>query len=274
MRLFLGSLASAALLTAATASATPVRVTVTNIAPAGGVALTPVWIAFQNGSFDTFNPGAATSAAFERLAEDGNTAPLAATFNAPGGTQATLGGAPFGPGTSVTGIFDVNTNGAGRYFSYASMVLPTSDYFIANESPTERDLSSLAGGGTISFLIGEPGSIYDAGTEINDLAFSAGNPLFPGLPPGQSGDNQGANQNGVSQLVSGDPFAGFLSRPAGYDFAPLNFNNASRYAAIARVDIVAVPVPEPASLGLLAMGLMALAAPVWRARRSTPANPA
>ena len=62
--------------------ATPVDVTFTivNNAPENGVFLTPVWLGFHDGTFDLFSSGESASASLERLAEDGNTAPLSAAF--------------------------------------------------------------------------------------------------------------------------------------------------------------------------------------------------
>ncbi|MEO9604036.1 MAG: spondin domain-containing protein, partial [Lentilitoribacter sp.] len=62
---------------AAPAMATTLRVTVTNnqAAPTAGVAgfaLTPVYSAFHNGLFDSYNLGEEVSAGVEQLAEVGN----------------------------------------------------------------------------------------------------------------------------------------------------------------------------------------------------------
>lgn len=77
------------------AQLTTVRVRVTNLAPANGTALTPVWLGIHDGTFRTFTSGMASSSAFERLAEDGSTGPLSTLFSNSGfSTQATLGGAP------------------------------------------------------------------------------------------------------------------------------------------------------------------------------------
>jgi len=57
-----------------------VRVTVSSNAPVGGVALTPVWVGFHDGSFDSYNGGLSSQVGLERLAEDGNNSVLAADF--------------------------------------------------------------------------------------------------------------------------------------------------------------------------------------------------
>ncbi|MDJ0744064.1 MAG: spondin domain-containing protein [Xenococcaceae cyanobacterium MO_167.B27] len=50
-----------------------VRVTIDNVAPQQGIGLAPFWVAFHDGSFDTFNEGESASSALESLAEDGIT---------------------------------------------------------------------------------------------------------------------------------------------------------------------------------------------------------
>ena len=161
----LSAAATAALIAGAAsqASALSLKVTITNIAPAGGTILTPVWVGFHNGSFDSYDGGTASAPELERLAEDGNTAPLSSVFGANGtlvatgtaqvGTrvQDTLGGL-LTPGNFVTNTFAVDNTGANRYFSYASMVLPSNDYYIANGNPLAHDLSSLTLGDTLSFF--------------------------------------------------------------------------------------------------------------------------
>ena len=272
MKALLSGAAVAAIVSiaAAQASAITLKVTVTNIAPTGGTYLTPIWVGFHNGSFDSYDGAAASAPELEALAEDGNTAPISGVFGADGTlvatgiaqtgnrVQATLGGL-LAPGASTMGTFTVDTTGANQYLSYASMVLPTSDYYVANGNPLAHDLSGLTVGDISSFFIGAPGTVNDAGTEVNDFATSAGNPLFPGigLPPGQTGPNQGADENGVNTAVSA-PFANFLNQPSGGVPSELNFNNYQD--GIARVDVEAVPLPAPiAMMGAVMVGAGLLA---------------
>ena len=63
-------------------------VTVENHAPAGGTFQTPVWVGLHDGTFDSYDAGLLASAlplagsgALERLAEDGDTGPLASDFS-------------------------------------------------------------------------------------------------------------------------------------------------------------------------------------------------
>lgn len=272
-----------------------VNVTIENLAPTGGVAITPVWVGFHSGNFDTYNSGAAAgrvTAGLESLAEDGDFSALSTDFNAgftyvdganmnnrvaatgitagrvDGGIGSPTGPPPLQPGQSASSMFAIDDGGANNFFSYASMVLPSNDFFVANGSPTSFDLSALlAGGGSIDILIGAPGSVNDAGTEAEDFNFSAANGLFgsAGLAGGQTGPNQGPDDaNAFVRNVAGDPFAGFANIPGGADLSNLNFNNAGLYTGggIARITISAVP--EPSSLALLLAGS---AVAVFRRRR-------
>ena len=254
--------------TVMSAHASAIKVTITNNAPAGGLALTPFWVGFHNGSFDLFNSGEAASGALQSLAEDGNPSGISASFAAngtlaaasvaPTGTrvQGMVGGAPITPGSSVSAIFNLSGGADNQYFSYASMVLPSSDYFIANGDPFEYDLASLLANGPVSFDVGLPGGVNDAGTEINDFTSSAGNGLFAGLPPMQGAPNTGADENGVVHDVL-SPYANFLNTPTGYDLSGFDFTSASTYPhGLATIEISAVPVP--AAAWLMGSGLLGL----------------
>lgn len=268
------------------ANADIVEVTITNNAPNGGIYLTPTWVGFHNGSFDSYDGGSASSIQLSRLAEDGNTSPIAQTFGANGtlvatgvaqtgsrvqGTLPGVGGV-IAPGETVTMQFDVDISvgGSNQFFSYASMVLPSNDYYIANGNPTAIDLSSLSGspGNSVSFDVT---SVNDAGTEINDFDFSAGNPLFPqlGLPVGQTGPNQGNDEFGVNNNVL-FPFTGFLNAPGSADtnadFALLNFNDGSLYPNGVATVTISAPVPEPTSFAFASLACVGFF--VQRRRRS------
>ena len=242
------SMLAAALFVASSAThAAQIQVKITNNATTNGTYLTPVWAAFHDGSFDTFDTGSAASAELERLAEDGNTAPLSAAFSGSGvdGTIFPAAPGPFGPGSSVTAVFDVAEDGSNNYFSYASMLLPTSDFFIGNSDPFAFNIASLLNGATskISFDVS---AVYDAGTEVNDFETSAGNPIF-GIAPGQTGPNQGADENGVVTRVGGLAFASFLNA-AGIETDRFNFDNYPSIATIELTNVSAVPVPAAAFL--------------------------
>ena len=257
-----GAIAAGVLaLSAATATAAPVQVevTVTSNVPAGGVAITPVWVGFHNGSFDSYDGGAAAASSLEALAELGMTGPISDVFAGTlvgdaidGRVQGAIAdGGPIFSGGSPSAIFTLDDSGANNYFSYASMVLPSNDFFIANGNPLAHDISSLLNGtvNTISFNVGLPGTVNDAGTEVNDFAFSPNPPPF-GIPAGDAPG--GVAENGVITNVVGDPFAGFGSLP-GSDLSALNFNDAALYPngiATITFNVVPAPVPVPAALPL------------------------
>lgn len=223
-----------------------VVVQIENIAPTNGVAITPVWVGFHNGNFDSYNGGLKSLKGLERVAEDGNTAVLSRQFldfNAQRGgytyvdisrksprsglvrtgdltdanrRDATLGAAPLLPGQSASQTFTLKNDGSNNYLSYVSMVLPTNDFFMANGNPLAHSISGvLNNGGELSFLIGTPnGGVNDAATERENFDSSAGNGLFPGrnLPAGQSGPNIGTPTSDRISNVVGNPFANFRLR--------------------------------------------------------------
>lgn len=260
-----------------------VRVDLANNGPSNGVAITPVWVGFHDGSFDSYDAGLSSQPGLERLAEDGDTSLISTDFIAgstyvdnSGGTpvSATVAssqpgsqrvdgtiGSPTGPppllpGQSAFGEFIVATDGSNSFFSYASMILPTSDYFVANGNPLAFNLDDLFDGtvSAIEFNIGLPGTINDAGTEVNDFADSPANGLFPGrgLPTGQTAPDQGTVEGGAVTNVA-NAFSGFANS-AGVDLAGFDFNNASLYPnGIATIRITAVP--EPSSMTAIALGL-------------------
>jgi hypothetical protein len=245
------SLAAVVMLAAAVsvAHAAQVKVSVTNNAPSGGTYLTPAWVGFHDGTFDTFTAGSPASAGLEAIAEDGNAGPLSGLF-AGAGIDGVVGGAPIAPGASTSAMFDLNADGSHNYLSFASMVLASSDFFIGNDNPLAASIAGVLGGSfkSVSFTVAK---VYDAGTEINDFATSAGNGLF-GIPGGQTGPNQGATQNGVVALASGGDFAAFLNA-GGVNVGPLNFDN---YVSLATIEVSAVPIP--AALPLMLSSILGL----------------
>lgn len=171
-----------------------VRVTITTAVPADGVFLTPFWVGFHDGSFDTYDRDAAVSAGLERLVEDGNTMPLSDEFSAAlaDGIQATMAG-PGGPlfaGDSATMIFDLDASDI-SYFSYASMVIPSNDAFVSNGNPTVHRIFDPDGNFTpVTFYV-LGAEVLDAGTEVNDELESSTAAL------GQAAPDTGTDENGV-----------------------------------------------------------------------------
>ena len=208
---------------------TNVTVTIENLAPEGGTFITPAWIGFDNGEFDTYDRGRPVSPGLESLAEDGATEGISAEFIASGsGTvEGTLVGAegiegPIDPGEVVTETFTLDSHDLNnRYFNYASMVLPSNDAFIANGDPTGIPVFDERGNfiGADFIIYGD--SVLDAGTEVNDEAeFSTA--FF-----GQTEPDTGETEAGVVQ-----PHPGFigdgriLSEDGSGDDVAAAFNNA------------------------------------------------
>ncbi len=241
------------------ASATTVTVTVESLAPANGVFFTPVWVGFHNGNFDLYDLGMPASTGLERIAEDGDTAPLAAEFlaSAAGLAEATitgpgLPGTPpvFPPGTSASVTFELDGSvPANRYFSYASMIIPSNDAFIANGNPLAHKIFDDDG----TFLGAQftvfGAQVNDAGTEIND-ELPANTAFF-----GQMTPDTGVRENGVVHV-----HPGFNAPGSGGILDDAMFANADFTAAgyqIARITVV----PEPAALIGLALALGACVRP-------------
>lgn len=147
---------------------------VQNMAPAGGTCQTPVWVAIHTGNFDTYDRGEPISSAMESLAEDGNTGPITTEFANAGQESgaiydATVGGGPICPGESAYLPFRVELKpGQDYYFSYASMIIPSNDAFIANGNPLAHKIFNSNGNFVdVDFTV--PGSaVLDAGSEVND----------------------------------------------------------------------------------------------------------
>ena len=74
-----------------------------------------------------------------------------------------------GPGESTSMIFSLDsTSSTSRYFSYASMIIPCNDAFIANGNPTFFPVFDMMGGFLGGSFIVSGGMVLDAGTEVND----------------------------------------------------------------------------------------------------------
>lgn len=223
---------------ATSSDAAAVRITVENVGTMGTTYITPVFVGLHDGSFDLSNGGMATPG-LEALAELGDTSGLTTEFlgGAPGRISQTLGGGPLAPGTSVSGDFVI---GAGSdQLTLATMILPSSDFFLGNISVPAFDLSGFDGT-PLTFTLA---SIYDAGTELNDFADSPGNP-FLGLPPGTPTDGEPDPDTSI-RLAGADPFDGFLNAPAG-GFSP----------GLSQLQITVTSVPEPSTMiaGCLLVG--------------------
>jgi hypothetical protein len=190
MKIFRKLLIPAVLASSYMVQATEIKVKIENLAPMGGVFLTPLWVGFHDGSFDSYDTGALASAGIERIAEDGDASELSAIFTSTTATgqdavllnpEGFVGAPVFEPGSSSFSIYDLDPQ-AQKYFSYATMIIPSNDAFIANANPMSHKIFDDAGEfvGPFTFTVYAT-AINDAGTEENtemDAAFlnqAAGN---------------------------------------------------------------------------------------------------
>ncbi len=191
---------------------TDLRVTIKNTAPDGGVALTPLWFGFHDGSFDLFEPGEKASAGLESLAEDGAAGGLGAELLAADGDgQGFVIGKPRGDqpttpilaGESTERILSIDAVSNGSV-SFGAMILPSNDAFIG----TGEAITLFSSKGRFlgeRTLVFEGSDVYDAGTERNtelDAAFI-----------NQSAPNTGEDENGVVAMHPG--FNGSSGNPVG-----------------------------------------------------------
>jgi hypothetical protein len=255
----LSLLAAAAALgfaTAASAASVNVTVKIENLAPANSVTVAPLHLGFHQGSFDAFNIGSTPGAGIVSVAEGGLGVQWQADFAAadPTATRATIGG-PLFPGTSKTASFLVDTT-LNPYFSFAAMVVPSNDFFIGNDSPTEYKLFNNGGSQLqISSITVKAHEIWDAGSEVYDPAAAA----FVG------NNNLRTAQNSVVAFNFAE-FFGYngLQTAAGYTFNSQLTANSDVY----RLSFSAAPVPEPETYALMMAGLLAVGVMVRR-RRAT-----
>ena len=251
------------------AEAVLLTVRVENRAASDGTFLTPMWVGFHDASFDLYDMGAPASAGLEQIAEDGDPTTLNGEFSAaqPSGTQGLItgpgpmlgddAGEPpvIDPGEITSLAIDVDGS-INRYFSYASMVIPSNDAFIANGDPAAHEIFDAAGNflGPVSILV--PGSsVLDAGTEDNtemDAAFiNQGGPNtgdttvggVVGLHSGFIGSEQGPS--GTPIILGGSNGLG-----ATFDSIAADFTRAGFEVALITI------TPEPGSAVLLAAGAM------------------
>ncbi len=251
---------------ATAASAATLKVTIENLAPINGGFLTPAWVGFHDGTFDLYNRGESLDAftGLESLVEDGDTTQLTDAFAAsnPGGVQATLvseGIPPLEVGEFTSLLLDVDP-ASNQYFSYASMVIPSNDAFIANGNPLAHEIFDDAGNFLGADFIVLGSEVLDGGTEVNDeLPFST---AFLG----QTSPNTGTDENGVVTEHPGLTAGTILGTTdsSALNGLPLNFTGADFTAPgyeVARIRVELVEdVPEPGTiLGLLAAGGLVVA---------------
>lgn len=252
----LGAAAGLLLSVGADAGTIQLRVTAANLSPANSLSFAPLRVGFGNGTFDSFNHGQAATAPIISIAEGGSGADWFPAFAA-AEPNATLGSVlpnpagPLLPGGVGTMTFDVDPS-VNPFFTFGSMVVPSNDYFIGNDSPARYRLFD-AGGNLVINQISQFGrDIWDAGSELDG-------PFGAAFLPGSNNDDR-IPQNGVVNFdFEGlDVFNG-LTTAAGYVFQ----RQISADTEVYRITFEIVPTPGTAGV-IAAAGLGAL-----RRRRRT-----
>lgn len=228
----------------------------TGFAPLGGV--------FHDGSFSSFTPGTMASNGLEALAEGGN--PMMFLSEAPasanvGNTDGQIGGT----NRPASRSFSVLVDDANSNFSYASMVLPSNDWFIANPGGGSLDISSLLNAAAGASITLDITSIYDAGTELEDFTRGGGTGTDPfGLVPrlsdadGGNPDDQMDNISLVTRTSGVNLFDGFVNP----NNEPIDRFIGASTEVLGTITLTTVStVPEPSSYGLMvfaSLGCLAL----------------
>jgi hypothetical protein len=208
-------LSTTILVAAASAQPVQVRITVQNMAPANSISFAPLHVGFNGGAFDSFNAGQAAGAGITTIAEGGSGSAWFPAFTAadPAATLGTVLPNPAGPllpGSTATAVFTVDPS-INRYFTFGSMVVPSNDYFIGNDSPTAHALFDLAGNLAITSISQFGRDIWDNGSETTD-------PLNAAFLVGGNNDLRTPQSGVVNANFTGlDAFNG-LTTAAGYVF--------------------------------------------------------
>lgn len=225
----------------------------TGFAPLGGV--------FHDGSFRTFDSSVqlAQTDGLALLAEGGNPATFLAEAEAQnsifdtGSTDGQIGGS----NRPLSRSFEIDVADGNSTFSFASMFLPSNDWFIADRFGQGVDISDLLDGTSFNQTI-DLTTIYDAGTELEDFTRGGGTGADPfGLAPRLS-DDEGGNPNDQNDLISE------VTRTPGVnlftDFVNPNNEPIDRFlgaseGSLGSITLTVVPEPSCALVGLLISGV-------------------
>ena len=240
---------------AANADTVRITATVESLVPMNSVSYAPFRVGFNNGTFDSFDLGSVATAPIISIAENGSGSAWFPAFAAadPTAVLGTVGGL-LQPGETASASFMVDTiNNA--YFTFAAMVVPSNDFFIGNDSPTEYRLFDNAGNLLISEILLKATDIWDAGSEVFDPAAAA-----------FVGDNSlHTDQNSVVAREFAE-FAAYngLTTAAGYTFD----SQLTADSEIYRISFSASPVPVPAALPLFLSAMASLGVMARRRQRA------
>lgn len=254
-----------AALMASQAFAVDVRVTIENLSAADSVALSPFTLAAHDGTFDAFDSGSTASAGVEDVAELGDgtnlisevsTAQPSAVTDTLIATSGGFGPGIFPPGASGSIVLSLDP-AMHRYLSYGSMVVPSNDAFLGNDSPTAVELFDAGGNFVATDFTLTGSAIWDAGTETNQTTGAA----YIVGEDATLGTDEGGTIQAVNLATQFTPYLGsttplletFSTVPgAGTAFVSFSFER--------------VPEPSSATLACLALGGLIIAR-VTRRRR-------
>jgi hypothetical protein len=229
---------------AALAAPVQIQVTVENLAPTNSVAFAGLRLAFNNGTYDSFNIGEAATAPIISIAEAGSGVAWFSAFAAADPT-ATLGSVlpspagPLLPGRTGTAIFEVDAT-VNQFFTFGAMVVPSNDYFIGNDSPTQYRILDANGNLLINSITQRGRDIWDAGSELDGPFGSA---FLQGSTTADRIDQNGV----VSFDFEGLDIFNGLTTAAGYTFD----RQFGADDAVYRISFAVIPAPGVAgTLGL------------------------
>jgi PEP-CTERM motif/Spondin_N len=232
-----------------------VTVTVTNLAAANSISFAGTHLGFHSGAFDAFNIGTTAAPGIVSVAEGGVGTQWQADFAAadPTATRGLIAG-PLTPGQSKSQSFVVDA-GLNKFFTFAAMVIPSNDFFLGNDNPTGFRLFDDAGNLLINSITQTSSQIWDAGSESFSIAGAAF--LVNGV------NSVRTPQNGLVSFNFAE-LMGFNGQQtaAGYVFN----SGLTAGQAIYRIDFAVSVVPEPATVLLMATGLVMLGVVVRRKR--------
>ena len=226
------------------------QVKVENLVAANGIAFAPLRLGFHSGTFDAFNIGKVATAPIVSVAEGGSGSAWFPAFEAADPT-ATLGTVlpnppgPLIPGATATATFTVDTD-VNPFFTFASMAVPSNDFFIGNDDPMEYRLFDTNGALAINQIKQLASEIWDAGSESFDPLGAA----F--LAVGTNNLRTGQHSVVAFNFAELAAFNGLVTG-AGYTLdSQLRGDSAVYRISFA---VVPAPVPLPAALPLLLGGL-------------------